>query len=130
MISVKEFRKGNGIYSTGVVEVLYWDLKMYCDIVIFKSRLGTFIKIPQRVEPDGKRVNIIFWSSKEISDAFQEEVKAQLMERFPEALIIPDLREVKKKKNFHKKSLRKNTPLSHPKEFIPGKARSTSKFQK
>lgn len=104
MILVKGFRKGFGRYSTGIVEVLYWDMIIYCEVVIFKSRLGTYIKIPQRIDhPDGKKINILFWSTDDISQEFQNEVKSQLQEKFPEALEIPSKPEIQKKKRVMEK---------------------------
>lgn len=135
MISVKEFRKGFGIYSTGIVEVLYWDMILFCDVVIFKSRDGVFIKIPQRLDfHEGKKINILFWASKEISNAFQDEVKSQLAEKFPDALVIPDLNRMKILKKNHKKNLKLSQKPSQPpehkifKDYPPQKARSQSKF--
>jgi hypothetical protein len=137
MILVKEFRKGNGRYSTGVVEVLYWDMTIYCDVVILKDRSKVWIKIPQRMdEKDGKRVNILFWASKTISDAFQDEVKAQLAEKFPIALEIPNLQEIRKKFKKYKAGRNRDRKLAaqvveKTKESFPvGKARSQSKFNK
>lgn len=117
MILVKDFKKGVGTYSTGKVTILFtfvnsWEMLMVCDIVIFKSRDGLFIKIPQTFDPIQKmRINNLKWPTKEISDAFQAEVKKQLAEKFPEALQIPLLNDARKKRqDFRRNNKNKKPP--------------------
>lgn len=137
MILVKEFRKSLGRFTTGIAEITCGDLNLLCSVVIFKDRSGVYIKMPQTNDTrDGKKYNVISWRSKEKSDFFQEEVKKQLAQKFPEALIIPDIKEIRKKsRNFAKEYKRSHsipTPnLQKQKEnFIFGKARSQSKFSR
>lgn len=105
MILVNNFIKKNGRFCNGIVEVLYWDMLIYCEVIIFRERNGLYIKIPQRVDKaGGKKINIIHWRSKEVSDEFQEEVKSQLAEKFPNALVIESLQKIKEKiKNCKRK---------------------------
>jgi hypothetical protein len=98
MITVKEFRKGYKKNHTGYVDVIYWELNICCEIIILKDRSNVWFRIPTFFDPETKKMStMIRWISKEISDAFQEEVREQLGEKFPEALQIPDIREVRKK---------------------------------
>lgn len=92
MILVNEFRKDLvGRYKTGIAEILYWDMIIFCDLVITKSRDNIWIRIPQTYDiKSQKYVNILQWSSKAVSDDFQEKVKKELAEKFPEALKIPE----------------------------------------
>lgn len=142
MILVKEFRKSSpgkyGTYSTGFVDVIYWDIGICCEVVILKDRSKVWFKIPQFTNPEtGKKVNMIMWTSKSLSDAFQDEIREQLAEKFPQALYIPDLQEIRKKQKKHKSAKKKTNPSGAPtnkgKVFEnppPFKARSNSKFQK
>lgn len=137
MILVKDFRKGLGDYATGITEISYGNLTLLCSIIIFKDRTGVYIKMPQCNDTEGgKKFNVASWDSKEISDKFQEEVKKQLAEKFPEALIIPDITGIKRKRRYFKPSHKKHnsikTPALQPKkeEYKIGKARPVSKFLK
>ncbi len=158
MISVKQFRKGTGRYITGMVEVQYWDMILFCEIVILKTRDGVYVKIPQRYDQptNGRKINILFWVTPEVSKAFQDEVKAQLLEKFPEALQIPEKKDVKRNiRNFQKENKKfgaKKEKIHYERKsnvreesrnanryvvekqnvgnFLPGKARNSSKFFK
>jgi len=138
MILVKAFRKGLGRFSNGIVEILYWDMILFCDVIIFKNRKGVYIKIPQRCDyPNGNKINILNWRNKSVSDSFQEEVKKQLQENFPEALTIPELEQVKKRakeiKGLQAKVVRDKPSKPKAKVFVdppPLKARSGSRFHK
>ena len=137
MILVKDFRKGLGDFATGITEINYGNLTLFCSIIIFKDRSGVYIKMPQSNDTDeGKKMNVISWDSQEISDKFQQEVKKQLAEKFPEALIIPDITGIKRKRRYfktpHKKHTSIKTPALQPKkeEYKIGKARPVSKFLK
>lgn len=139
MISVKDFKKGCGRYSTGTAIVLYWELTMICQIVIFKSREGVYIKLPQSFDPrTKKRININYFENKEFSNAFQREVMEQLKEKFPTSLEIPTLQQSKKnaktftraKKSKEKEAVRNPVSTNPPvkDKFEKGKARNASRF--
>ncbi len=137
MILVKDFRKGLGDFATGITEISYGNLTLFCSIIIFKDRSGVYIKMPQSNDTDeGRKMNVVFWDSQEVSDKFQQEVKKQLAEKFPEALIIPDIAGIKRKRRYFKKPFQKpnsiKTPALQPKkdDYKIGKARPISKFAK
>lgn len=136
MITVKDFRKGLGDFATGITEIGYGNLTLFCSVIIFKDRRGVYIKMPQSNDTeDGKKMNVISWDSQEISDKFQQEVKKQLAEKFPEALIIPDIAGIKRKRRYFKRPFQKQntikTPALQPKDdYKIGKARPLSKFAK
>jgi hypothetical protein len=138
MILVKEFRKHKKKYSTGFVDVLYWEMTICCEVVVLKDRSKVWFKIPQFIDPEtGKKINMIMWISKTISDAFQDEVREQLAQKFPEALQIPSLQEIRKstKKSKSRKKNINSTPYINNTEkdferLLPFKARSESRFKR
>lgn len=137
MIKVINFKpQFKGIFL-GLVEVEYYELRFYAEVIVGKNYDSIWIKLPQRRDsPEHPFFNLMTWVSKEISDLFQDEVIKQLNEHYANEIKIPSKEEIKKKlKEFRakKNGLKKGKFTSgenavEPKNYPIGKARSQSKF--
>ncbi len=128
--------------SMGFINVRYHDVIFNCEIRVHKSRAFIWVKMPQKAEnpqQPTQRFNVIHWPSKEVSDVFQETVKAELSLKFPEAVAIPPFKDAKKimksRVNPGRKPSTSDKPLQKksvdPSAFVtppPLKARNKSKF--
>jgi hypothetical protein len=124
MILVKAFRKVDNPRLSGIIEVYvkiyisddlsgkFIEANLFCEVVIAKNSKDIWIKIPQRQDKlQQKYVNLLYLINN-TSDIFQQEIKKQLEENFPQALNIPSIVERRKKFRNIKKSFppRKESP--------------------
>lgn len=81
-------------------------MELYCKVMVRSDRLGFWVRMPKdllSVHDQNSLRNCCNWPDLDSSNNFQVEVLLQLRKRFPEAIVIPDIEVIKKKRAEHRK---------------------------